>query len=60
MSERFESVPVPFVKIGNRRGLTDEQLCENPYLAYFVKSFASSFEYRPDTCVHVFIEPDDK
>ncbi len=51
-----ESVEVPFIKIGNRRCLTDEQLFENPYLAEFVERFKDSFEYDGSRSIHIFIE----
>lgn len=39
-----ETVEVPFIKVGNRRALTDEQLCEYPWLLAFFKRFRHCFE----------------
>lgn len=52
-----ETVEVPFVRVGNRRGLTDEQLTESRYLADFVRRFSQSFEYDAKQSVWLFIEP---
>lgn len=51
-----ETIAVPFVKVGNRRGLTDEQLEEAPWLVAFVKRFSDSFEYDSHQSVWLFIE----
>jgi hypothetical protein len=56
VSSGFQSVPVPFVKIGNRRALTDKQLCEDPELKALVDRFPKSFEYDPELCVSFFVE----
>ena len=55
---QFISAAVPFVQLGNRRCLTDQQLHADDQLADFVQRFASSFEYDPTLMVHIFIEPD--
>ncbi len=57
-SRTCESVEVPFVKVGNRRCLTDKQLAEEPYLADFVRRFPDSFEHHELVSVWLFIEPD--
>jgi hypothetical protein len=54
-----ESVSVDFVRIGNRQGLTDEQLVEHPHLERFFLRFRHCFERDPLACVWLFIEPDD-
>jgi hypothetical protein len=58
MAERYESVAIPFVKIGNRRGLTGLQLVQEPWLQEFVDRFPASFEYVPNLDAAIFIEPD--
>lgn len=56
-----ESVEVPFVRIGNRRGLTAHQLREYPWLADFYRRFAHCFEPAPTNIDAVlFIEPEDE
>lgn len=55
---RFETVEVPFVKIGNRRALTGLQMMQEPWLADFVKRFPDSFEYAQDMDAAFFIEPE--
>jgi hypothetical protein len=55
--QRYETVEVPFLTIGNRRGLTGLQLAEEPWLAEFVDRFKDSFEYLPNMDVAFFIEP---
>lgn len=50
----FESVPVPFVLVGNRPALTDAQLEAGPHLARFVTRFSHCFEYDPLTYLHYF------
>jgi len=54
----YETVAVPFVTIGNRRGLTAMQIVEHEYLAKLVRMFPDSFEYHPLADVMLFIEPD--
>jgi len=56
MSE-FETVEVPFVQIGNRRGLTREQVEDNPWLLDFVRAFPASFEPAIDQDALLYIEP---
>lgn len=58
MSE-YESVAVPFVKIGNRRALTDEQLANDPYLEDLVRAFPQSFERADNLCIWLFVERHD-
>lgn len=43
MSE-YVSEAVPFVMIGNRRGLTDKQIEEDPYIKDFFLRFQDCFE----------------
>lgn len=52
----FASAEVPFVKLGNRRALTADQLAENPELADFVTLFSHCFEYDPLGEMYVFLE----
>jgi hypothetical protein len=54
----FCSVEVPFVSVGNRRGLTALQLVEDPYLMQFFERFRSSFELVLNMDIYLFIEPD--
>lgn len=56
----FVSAPLPFVKIGNRRGLTMLQIIENPEIADFVSRFPSSFERVMSMDAVLFIEPDQE
>ncbi len=58
MTTQYKTVAVPFVKIGNRRGLTRLQIVEMPWLADFVKRFPTSFEPAADLDAVLFIEPD--
>ncbi len=51
-----DSVAVPFIQLGNKRCLTDKQLCEDEDLNAFVKRFSGSFEYNPTLRVWVFTE----
>ena len=57
MSELTETVEVPFVKTGNRRALTEEQLVQLPWLRSFVERFPESFERDPTLRMFLFIEP---
>jgi hypothetical protein len=59
MSETGESVEVPFVKFGDRRGLTMEQVLDQPWLMEFVRAFPDSFEVSPHARAVLFIEPED-
>jgi hypothetical protein len=58
MTDRDSTVEVPFVQIGNRRGLTREQLEENPWLLDFYKRFQHCFELHHSMDAVVFIEPE--
>lgn len=53
-----ESVEVPFVRLGNRRGLTKQQIVEDPALMDFVNRFPCSFELDPTRDCVLFIEPE--
>jgi hypothetical protein len=53
----IDSAEVPFVVMGNRRGLTAQQLQEDQWLADFVKRFPDSFEMHVDADVWLFKEP---
>lgn len=57
MSKRYVTAEVPFVNIGNRRGLTGLQLMQDQALADFVKRFPDSFEYASNMDIALFIEP---
>lgn len=57
---KYISGAVPFVQIGNRRGLTKTQLVERPELAAFVKRFPASFEVSFNLDVVFFIEPEQQ
>ena len=56
----FVSEEIPFVRIGNRRGLTALQLFNDDALWDFVKRFPESFEQHVEIDALLFIEPDDK
>ena len=58
MSELAETVEVPFIKVGNRRALTEEQLVRQPWLRGFVERFPGSFERDPVMRLFLFIEPE--
>jgi len=53
----YETVAVPFIAVGNRRGLSRHQIEEVSWLAEFYNMFKDSFEIdcATDTCI--FIEP---
>ena len=53
----YETVAVPFVTVGNRRGLTALQLAQHNYLRDFVRRFPDSFEPVYALDVILFIEP---
>lgn len=53
----FEDAEVPFVQIGNRRGLTAEQIADTPWLADFYRRFKQQFEVAMDVDAVLFIEP---
>lgn len=57
---RYASVPVPFVRIGNRRALTDKQLMEDEGLADFIARFPDSFERSEMDYAWLFVEPEMK
>lgn len=58
MSE-YTSEAIPFVRIGNRRGLTNKQVVDNPELLAFVKRFPKSFEpAEANIDAVIFIEAD--
>ncbi len=53
-----ESVPVPFVAIGNRRGFTGQQMMEDAMVRDFYHRFKHCFEPGPwNMDVVLFIEP---
>lgn len=53
----YESVEIPFVNVGNRRGLTGQQIVEQPWLQEFIKRFPCSFEPMFVADILLFIEP---
>jgi len=53
----YENVAVPFVKVGNRRGLTAQQLEDDPALKAFVTRFPDSFERSVTHDIWLLIEP---
>ncbi len=55
---KFITQEVPFVKIGNRRGLTAEQLMRDTGLREFFDRFRHRFEQEDHCHVWVFIEND--
>ena len=57
--QRYETVAVPFVMVGNRRGLTCQQLAEHDYLRDFVERFPQSFERDLVFDVWLFVEPEE-
>ena len=59
MAERYESVEVPFQKIGKRRGFTALQLMADPAAANFYKRYKHCFEPAPwNIDAVLFIEPE--
>jgi hypothetical protein len=40
----FENVAVPFIAIGNRQVLTDQQATEMPWVADFIRGWPNCFE----------------
>lgn len=54
----FVTEAVPFVSIGNRRGLTDEQIFNDRGLADFVERFEACFERDAYRHIWIFIEPE--
>lgn len=54
----IETVEMPFVKIGNRRGITATQMRELPWVAEFYRRFPDSFEPCYEVDAVLFIEPD--
>jgi hypothetical protein len=52
-----KTVEVPFVTIGGRRCLTDQQLAENSWLEAFVERYWNCFEYDPQR--HVWFYKED-
>ncbi len=54
----YETVEVPFINIGNRRALSDEQVCNVSWLSDFLKAFPSSFEHDEQRHLWWFIEPE--
>lgn len=55
-----ETVEVPFVTIGNRRALTDEQLMSNVWLMHFLVRFKHRFERDARRQCWLLIEGDDE
>lgn len=53
---KYESAPIPFITLGNRRCLTDRQLCEDAELAAFVTRFRQCFEYDIAARVYRWVE----
>jgi len=54
-----ETVEVPFVTIGNRRGLTYQQMMQYPHLRDFYNRFKSSFEVCLNADAVLLIEPEN-
>lgn len=54
----FESQEVPFIKIGNRRALSDLQIAENSHLAAFFALFNGCFERDDEQFVWLLLEKD--
>ena len=54
---RYENVAVPFVKVGNRRGMTAQQLEDDPALKAFVNRFPNSFELSVTHDIWLLVEP---
>lgn len=52
-----ETVEIPFVTIGNRRGLTSTQLVQHPYIREFYERFRDHFEVDANIDAVLFIEP---
>ena len=60
MREQPYKVEVPFIKFGDRRGLTRVQVFENDFVCEFVERFRDCFEYDEFLNVYLFIEPDQR
>jgi hypothetical protein len=52
----YVDVAVPFIVFGNRRGLTDMQMQQQPWVREFFSRFRHCFEYDPYRDVYLFIE----
>lgn len=52
----YEDAEVPFVTIGNRRGLTAMQLAREPWLMAFYRRYKHQFEVAPDIDAVLLIE----
>lgn len=55
----FKDAEIPFVKIGNRRGLTHEQIMNYPWISDFVQRFRTCFENSINPDVLLLIEDDE-
>lgn len=53
---KFVSANVPFISVGNRRVLTDQQLAADANLAAFVEGFPGSFERNESLQVWIYLE----
>lgn len=58
MAGQYQTVAVPFIQFGNRRGLTMQQFMENDWLVDLVRRFPAQFEYVPNTEILLLIEPE--
>ena len=55
----YADCALPFHQVGNRRFLTEQQLCEWPWLEEFVARFGDSFEHDAIREIWLFNEPDN-
>lgn len=55
----FEDAEVPFVTIGNRRGLTHQQVTDEPWLMAFYQRFKHQFEVALEFDAVLLIEEPD-
>ena len=52
----METVEVPFIMVGGRRALTEQQLFEDIYLRELMLRFRQCFEYDPVLRIYYFLE----
>jgi hypothetical protein len=50
----YENVPVPFITIGNRQVLTDQQAAEMPWVGDFIRGWPNCFERVESLCLWVW------
>jgi len=55
----FETVPVPFITVGNCQVLTSQQIAEMPSLGDFIETFKNCFEFVPRLDCYFFYPDGD-